>query len=99
MAATGLDAPAEGALTGYGLQDEQAAVRSSAVVAVAECVSALGPRCLPQLGLILETVLQAAEASLAHIPTDATPAADLKLVCHPGQRMACSLLECIPTEI
>ncbi len=86
---------AEGALTAYGLQDEQAAVRSSAVVAVAECVSALGPRCLPQLGPILETVLQAAEASLAHIPTDATPAAAPKLVCHPAPCMACSLQRCI----
>ena len=57
-------------------------MRSSAVVAVAECVSALGPRCLPQLGPILDTVLQAAEASLAHIHADAAPAADPKQVCH-----------------
>ncbi len=56
-------------------------MRSSAVVAVAECVSALGPRCLPLLGPILDTVLQAAEASLTHIPTDAGSVAEPKQVC------------------
>ena len=66
------------------MQDEQAAVRSSAVMAVAECVSALGPRCLPQLGPILDTVLQAAEASLAHLAADAASAADRKQVCYPA---------------
>lgn len=73
-----------GHLTDCDVQDEQAAVRSSAVMAVAECVSALGPRCLPQLGPILDTVLQAAEASLAHIAADGTSVADPKQVCHPG---------------
>ena len=60
------------------------AVRSSAVVAVAECVSALGARCLPQLGPILDTVLGAAEASLARIVADTSSAADTQPVCHPA---------------
>ena len=75
-----------------GLQDEQAAVRSSAVMAVAECVSALGPRCLPHLGPILDTVLQAAEAALASIPADAPSAAAPK-VCQSGSSRAVPVAE------
>ena len=48
------------------------AVRSSAMVAVAECVSALGPRCLPQLATVLDTVLGGAEASLESLPQEGT---------------------------
>ena len=48
------------------------AVRSSAMIAVAECVSALGPRCLPQLVTILDTVLGGAETSLARLPQEVT---------------------------
>ena len=73
-------------LTQCVIQDEQAVVRSSAVVAVAECVSALGPRSLPQMGFIVDTVLGAAEASLVHIAVDVPAAADAKqvsyLACH-----------------
>lgn len=62
------------------LQDEQAAVRGSAMVAVAQCVSALGPRCLPQLGPVLDTVLGGAEAALAQLPAEAAPSASAKKV-------------------
>ena len=59
------------------------AVRSSAMVAVAECVSALGPRCLPQLATVLDTVLGGAEASLARLPQALTAAQVRHLsMCH-----------------
>ena len=70
-------------LTQCVIQDEQAVVRSSAVVAVAECVSVLGPRCLPQMGPILDTVMGAAESSLVHIAVDVPAAADAKQVSYP----------------